>query len=468
MDIRCQQFTSQDISNSMLDMVGYRTHLYGKKVLENSCGEGNILALIVERYILSELEEKKSLKAIRKGLEKDIYAVEIVEDTYKKCISNLDAIASKYGIANVSWNVVNGDVLENPFKIKFDYVIGNPPYISYGNLEDEVRKFIKEKYRTCKKGKPDYCYAFIENAINYLNDTGKMVYLIPNSIFKNVFGKDLRALIAPYLTVVYDYPNRKLFEKALTSSAIMILEKGSYKEKFRYNNVAHKLKFELRKNQLSDKWSFATPRQEIFSEEITFDRIFKASITIATQRNNIFVIDDETRKKYEIERGAWRTAISPRNQAYGIKEYILFPYRIIRDVIRHYNEEDFKREYPNAYKYLEENKEELDLRDADAEWFEYGRSQAVQNMNKNKLVTSTVVTDNVKVYDVNRRAVPYSGIYIISEQGYDLSLARKILESKQFLEYVKKIGTPASGRSLRITADDINKFVFKVGDFVEQ
>ena len=39
------------------------------------------------------------------------------------------------------------------------------------------------------KGKFDYCYAFIESAFNNLNETGKTSYLIPNSIFKNVFGK---------------------------------------------------------------------------------------------------------------------------------------------------------------------------------------------------------------------------------------------------------------------------------------
>ena len=37
-----------------------------------------------------------------------------------------------------------GDVLARPFNIKFEYVIGNPPYISYRNLEKEVRDFIKE------------------------------------------------------------------------------------------------------------------------------------------------------------------------------------------------------------------------------------------------------------------------------------------------------------------------------------
>ena len=53
---------------------------------------------------------------------------------------------------------------------------------------------------------------------------------------------------------------------------------------------------------------------------------------------------------------------------------------------------------------------------------------------------------------------------MISEKGYDLKIAKKILESEEFLKYVHGIGTPASGKSLRITAKDINEFTFFCDD----
>ena len=83
-------------------------------------------------------------------------------------------------------------------------------------------------------------------------------------------------------------------------------------------------------------------------------------------------------------------------------------------------------------------------------------------MNKPKLLVSTVVTNEVNVYEVSSRAVPYAGIYIISDNGYDLEIARRILKSSSFLQYIKGIGTPASGKSLRITANDINNFKFSM------
>ena len=470
MDIRCQQFTSKEIANNMLDMMGYMHDLYGKKILENSCGEGDILCLVVERYIVDAKACGYTNDIIVQGLENDIYGAEIVEDTYRKCIINLNIIAKKYDLSNVSWNLYNGDVLQKPFKHKFDFVIGNPPYISYKNLDIRTREFIKTNYYTCKLGKPDYCYAFIENAIEYLDANGRMVYLIPNSIYKNVFAKDLRNLIVQYIVEIRDYPNHKLFKDAVTSSAIMLLEKRKYQSKIYYKNIPSHSKYYINKNSFGEKWMFGNKLIKFEEGKATFSDYFKASITIATQRNKIFVINENIKKEYKIEQGILRRAISPRNQQFQNKEYIIFPYMIRNNKVYNYKENELIDKYPNTYTYLCKNREELDLRDADtnAQWFEYGRGQALQNMNKKKLLVSTVFTNNIKLYEVNNKAIPYSGIYIISERGHDLSLAKNILESKQFRDYVRSIGTPASGSSLRITPDDINRFVFEVGDFIDK
>lgn len=467
MDSRCQQYTSENISNDMLNMIGYNDNLYGKKVLENSCGQGNILKLVIERYILDAKKSGYSNAKIKQGLENNIYGAEIVQETYKICIENLNKVATIYGIKDVKWKVVNKDVLKDPFDVTFDYVIGNPPYISYRNLEDEVRIFIKTNFKACISGKPDYCYAFIENAISYMKDDGKMVYLIPNSIFKNVFAKKLREMILKHLVKIFDYPNQKLFKNALTSSAVMLLQKNSNLQELQYSNITKGVSYIINKSSLKDKWIFTDNDVNSDMEKVLFSDFFKASITIATQRNNVFVVDLETKLRLNLENGSLRNAISPRNKTYNNKEYIIFPYILRGGSVVKFQEEEFKKKYPNTYQYLVKNREELNKRNADenAQWFEYGRSQAIQNMNQKKLLISTVVTNKVNVYSIGRKEIPYSGIYITAEENYDLEVARKILESKEFFKYVIEIGTPASGRSVRITADDINKFQFSRSDF---
>lgn len=74
---------------------------------------------------------------------------------------------------------------------------------------------------------------------------------------------------------------------------------------------------------------------------------------------------------------------------------------------------------------------------------------------------STIVTDKVEVYNLDENTIPYSGIYITQlREDYTLQCAEQILRSKDFMDYVKRIGIPVSGTSIRITCNDVNNFRF--------
>ena len=47
-------------------------------------------------------------------------------------------------------------------------------------------------------------------------------------------------------------------------------------------------------------------------------------------------------------------------------------------------------------------------------------------------------------------------------QEYDLDFAKRILESENFMDYVKKMGINISGSSLRITSKDIENYKFYI------
>lgn len=71
---KCQIFTPNDIVVRMLDLADYTEDIIGKKILENSCGDGEILTLIVNRYIQACINKNFTINKIRKCLERDIYA----------------------------------------------------------------------------------------------------------------------------------------------------------------------------------------------------------------------------------------------------------------------------------------------------------------------------------------------------------------------------------------------------------
>ena len=187
----CQVFTPTENVKELLEWCDYRENLYGKKVMENSCGDGHILQEVVRRYIEDCLKNKFSTDKIKDGLNNDIYGIEYDQEQYHKCKKNLNIILEQYNIGNIEWtNVIHDDALKSKNKQAFDFVVGNPPYIKYKSLSLEDREYIRENFENSKKGKFDYCYAFIENSIKSLKDNGKMAYLIPSSIFKNVFAND--------------------------------------------------------------------------------------------------------------------------------------------------------------------------------------------------------------------------------------------------------------------------------------
>ena len=98
--------------------------------------------------------------------------------------------------------------------------------------------------------------------------------------------------------------------------------------------------------------------------------------------------------------------------------------------------------------------------DKNASWFEYGRSQALRNNNKEKLLLSTVITNEVKTKILPKDNIPYSGIYIIPIKDKTLKEADKILKSKKFFNYIEGKGINTSGKSFRITSKDINDYIF--------
>ena len=116
----CQVFTPNENVKELLDWCDYKDDLYGKKIIENSCGDGSILKEVVKRYIENCLKKGISKSKIEKGLSEDIYAIEYDEPQYKKCIKNLDRIVKEYQLKKVMWkNIKNEDALSNLLMLIF-------------------------------------------------------------------------------------------------------------------------------------------------------------------------------------------------------------------------------------------------------------------------------------------------------------------------------------------------------------
>ena len=121
--------------------------------------------------------------------------------------------------------------------------------------------------------------------------------------------------------------------------------------------------------------------------------------------------------------------------------------------------------FPGVVKYLNRCREELQARKRDnaSLWFEYGRSQALAGINKEKLLISTVISSKVEVYELSEDNIPYAGMYVVpitDDENMNLQRAKSILESNDFYQYVQNVGIHINGNSVRVTSKDIENYHF--------
>ena len=126
------------------------------KILENSNGIGNITLLLID-----ELTKYHDIKHV---LENMIYTMELNND-YNEYYKN--KIKEKYG--DYKLNSYLGNSLDFFLNIKFDLIVGNPPYSKYKGKIDEIYKNKVKRLETL----------FIQHAHYHLKDNCKCYYILP-------------------------------------------------------------------------------------------------------------------------------------------------------------------------------------------------------------------------------------------------------------------------------------------------
>jgi len=466
----CKIYTPDNWVGILLDEVGYKTDLYGKRVLENSCGTGNILRRIVERYIVDTIAHGYSKEQIKDGLEHDIVGLEVDAKASTICKRRLTLIAKKHGIVDVKWNIIVCDALTYDSH-DFSFVIGNPPYITYHDLSSTDRESLRQKYETCKKGRFDYCYAFIEQSINSLQLGGKLAYIVPNSILKNVWAGGLRSFLRPYLRKILDLKNKNVFEDVTLSPVIIVAQKETQNHsKMVYQCDDEHIQMSLNSADISsDAWAMGSYKTAPNKQK--FGDYFETANSVATLLNDAFLITEYTNHDDNhiavngllVERAVLRPAVSIKTLNADPQPLIIFPYTYDNEGnIEHYNENVFVENFPGAAAYIRRFQDRLDKRKADktAKWFEYGRSQAISHLNCEKLVISVMVSGNVRIAVADENTIPFAGLYITQKADLPLAKAIEILQQEDFKLYAKQHGVPTTKNSYRISKKILDAYSF--------
>ena len=463
MNKKYQVFTPESTVSRMLDLSGYMGEVITKaKIVDFSCGDGAFLCVALKRFISESKKVGLQPETIRERTNSLFFGYEIHEDVYKKCIDNLNNImVSSLGMISKWENIKCKDGLKSNIS-NFDFVFGNPPYISYKELAVSDRLYLKQNYKTCKGDRFDYSYAFIEKSIDCLAQNGRSCVIAPINMYKMRSAKYYRSFVVKYLISLFDVSDENIFYGVLTNPAISLFYKNKKSNSFIYESNNSYLV--LDDHYLSDRLLFKRNKKR----GLRFGDYFKVSCGVATLLNDVFLVDDNKNifKKdgYIIEEDILKNAMSPRLEFYKQKKKIIFPYYFVDGFLCKYEEEELKSNFPNTYKYLKSHKDELLKRDSDvsAKWYEYGRSQAVAFQNQEKILIQSIVTNKLSIIEMTKDDIPIAGYYIIPlhPDVYNLDTAINVLNNKKMFDYLKSVGIKLNGNSFRYSCKDLEEYIF--------
>jgi adenine-specific DNA-methyltransferase len=203
-------FTRRWVVEVLLDLTGYTDDrdLGELHLLEPSCGSGAFLRPVVERLIASAQRHGRDLASLGDAIRSYDLQPEHVQTCRALCRDMLAAAGEPASVASTlaeRW-VQHADFLltgsligiEDHPEIEHrlaDVVIGNPPYIRYDDLGDEIVMLYRSAWPTMQ-GRGDIYIGFFERSLTMLKPGGRVGFICADRWMRNAYGTALRTLIA--------------------------------------------------------------------------------------------------------------------------------------------------------------------------------------------------------------------------------------------------------------------------------
>ncbi|MBO4511362.1 MAG: N-6 DNA methylase, partial [Victivallales bacterium] len=198
-----QYFTRKDIAQFMVSLIDAPK---SARVLEPACGKGVFLDVLDENGFLDV-----------KGYEIDA------------------ALSNEYS------NVEHRSFISVPLEESYDVIIGNPPYIRWKNLEDELKQELKgnKLWNQYFNSLCDYLFIFILKSIEHLSENGELIFICSEYWLNTTHSSSLREYMCRhgYFKEIYHFKEASLFEGVTSSIIIFHYVKTSA------NDKPHKISF---------------------------------------------------------------------------------------------------------------------------------------------------------------------------------------------------------------------------------
>lgn len=181
--------------------------LKNEKIIDPCCGSGNFLLQLPDVVTLGNIY----------GNDIDNTSIELTRiNMYLKYEpKNLDVLYE---------NFTTSDFLKNNTDIKYQYIIGNPPW-GYEFSKEELADLKKIFVSADTKNVESYD-VFVEKSLSCLEDDGRLFFVLPEAILNVKTHKTIRQIILDNTSIEYLEYLGNMFDKVQCPSVILKLQKS--------------------------------------------------------------------------------------------------------------------------------------------------------------------------------------------------------------------------------------------------
>ena len=391
----------------------------------------------------------------------------------------------------------------------FDCIIGNPPYIRIQVMKEWAPLEVgicKELFQSARQGNYDIYVVFVEAGLRRLNQAGRLGFILPHKFFNAKYGHALRSMIASgrHLSHAVHFGDQQVFDGPTTYTCLLFLDKAGA-DRCRYVKVKDLAAWRNGENGVAEgmidakrvtaeEWNFTVGNGASLFKKLSGmpvklgDLAGRMAQGIRTSANEVYVLDmvqesartitarsERLGKDVKLE----RAAVSRFLQGREIKRYRILPSRKV--VVTPYSteercatlisENELKRRFPLAYRYLCDNKDLLrrreDGRFRGREWYQYGREQNIDLMLSPKILVPDIACAASFALDENGEYSFTSGYGIILRPDVRESCkyVLGLLNSRLLDFFLKKVSTTMRGGYFRYFTQFIEKLPIRSIDF---
>lgn len=296
------------------------------KVLEPSFGGCGFLS--------SSLERLKEVGAIHP--KSNLFGVDIDPNAF-------DFLKSKIKINKSSRKFIQKsflDVDEKEFNTKFSVILGNPPYVSYQNMDQKLRercKQVSNRFNLPSIKRASLWMYFILHSLSLLKKTGKIAFVLPSSaVHTNYSGNAFSIISSLFESVRMIKIRKRIFTEQGTNEMAVVFLAENYLVNTKANNLkifevddVLQLSYLLKLNNdpFEKRYEFS-PYSNI--DEINYQSICKCSevkeiqdfynikIGFVTGLKKFFIFNLAKQREYKLPNSAMRPVLSNTSLAKGI------------------------------------------------------------------------------------------------------------------------------------------------------